>query len=70
VNFPFICNNIPAAPAYGVYNFQLMRYSRDYGSHHECLDRKEIFTATDNMLESGTQDSWEELQEEVSTSYI
>jgi hypothetical protein len=31
---------------------------------------KEIFTATDNMLESGAQDSWEELQEEVSTSYI
>ena len=28
VNFPFICNNIPAAPACGVYLSQLIRYSR------------------------------------------
>ena len=28
VNFPFICSNIPAAPAYGVYMSQLIRYSR------------------------------------------
>jgi hypothetical protein len=28
VNFPFICSNIPAAPAYGVYISQLIRYSR------------------------------------------
>ena len=27
VNFPFICNSIPAAPAYGVYVSQLKRYS-------------------------------------------
>jgi hypothetical protein len=27
VNFPFICNNIPATPAYGVYISQLIRYS-------------------------------------------
>ena len=26
VNFPFICNNNPAAPAYGVYISQLIRY--------------------------------------------
>jgi len=26
VNFPFICSNIPAAPAYGVYISQLIRY--------------------------------------------
>ena len=31
VNFPFICNNIPAAPAYGVYISQLKRYSRACG---------------------------------------
>ena len=29
VNFPFICNNNPAAPAYGIYISQLIRYSRD-----------------------------------------
>ena len=28
VNFPFICNNIPTAPAYGVYIYQLILYSR------------------------------------------
>ena len=27
VNFPFICSNIRAAPAYGVYISQLIRYS-------------------------------------------
>jgi hypothetical protein len=26
VNFPFLCSNIPAAPAYGVYISQLIRY--------------------------------------------
>ena len=29
VNFLFICSNIPAAPAYGIYLSQLIRYSRD-----------------------------------------
>jgi hypothetical protein len=37
VNFTFICNNIPAAPAYGVYISQLMRYSRTCGSYHDFL---------------------------------
>ena len=32
VNFPFICNNIPAAPAYGVYISQMMQYSSVCGS--------------------------------------
>jgi hypothetical protein len=31
VNFPFICSNIPAAPAYGVYTSLLIRYSRGCG---------------------------------------
>jgi hypothetical protein len=31
VNFPFICSNIPAAPAYGVYISQLIRCSRACG---------------------------------------
>jgi hypothetical protein len=29
VNFPFICSNIPAAPAYGVYISQFIRYFCD-----------------------------------------
>ena len=38
VNFPFICSNIPAAPAYGVYISQLIRYSRACGSYQDFLD--------------------------------
>jgi hypothetical protein len=33
VNFPFTCSNIPAAPAYGVYISQLIRYSRGSTKH-------------------------------------
>ena len=39
VNFPFICSNIPAAAAYGVYISQLIQYSRACGSYHDFLDR-------------------------------
>jgi hypothetical protein len=39
VNFPFICSNIPAAPVYGVYISQLIRYSRACGSYHDFPDR-------------------------------
>jgi len=38
VNFPFVCSNILAAPAYGVYTSQLIRYSRAFGSHQDFLD--------------------------------
>ena len=38
VNFPFICNNIPAAPPDGVNISQLIRYSRACGSYHDFLD--------------------------------
>jgi hypothetical protein len=40
VNFPSICSNIPAAPIYGVYISQLIRYSRPSGSYHDFLDSK------------------------------
>jgi len=33
VNFPFICGNIPAAPAYRVHISQFIRYSRASGSY-------------------------------------
>jgi hypothetical protein len=39
VNFLFICSNIPAAPAYGVYISQLIRYSRACGSYQYFLVR-------------------------------
>ena len=38
VNFPFICSNLPAAPAYEVYISQLIRYSRACGSYQDFLD--------------------------------
>ena len=44
VNFPFICYNIPAAPAYGVYISQLLRYSRACTSYHDFLDREMLLT--------------------------
>ena len=44
VNFPFICSNIPAAPAYGVYLSQLLRYSRACGSYQDFLDRGLLIT--------------------------
>jgi hypothetical protein len=39
VNLPFICSNIPAAPAYGVYISQLIRYFRACGSYQDFLDK-------------------------------
>ena len=44
MNFPFICSNIPAAPAYGVYIYQLIRYSRACGSYQDFLDRGLLLT--------------------------
>jgi hypothetical protein len=46
VNFPFICSNIPAAPVYGVYLSQLIRYSRACGSYQDFLDRGLLLTRT------------------------
>ena len=39
VNFPFICSNNPATPAYGVYISQMVRYSRPCGSYQDFLGR-------------------------------
>jgi hypothetical protein len=44
VNIPFICSNIPAAPAYGVYISQLIRYSRACGSYQDFHDRGLLLT--------------------------
>ena len=42
--FPFLSSNIPAAPAYGVYISQLIRYSSACISYHEFLDRGLLLT--------------------------
>ena len=44
VNIPFICSNIPAARAYGVYISHLKRYSRDCCSYQDFLDRGLLLT--------------------------
>jgi hypothetical protein len=44
VNFPFIYSNISAAPAYGVYISQMIRYSRACGSYQNFLDRGLLLT--------------------------
>ena len=40
----FLSSNIPAAPAYGVYIFQLIRYFRACISYHDFLDRGLMLT--------------------------
>ena len=44
VNFPFLSSNIPAAPEYGIYISQLIRYSRACISYHDFLDRGLLLT--------------------------
>jgi len=39
VNFLFICSNITAAPAYGLYISQLIRYSIACGSYQDFIER-------------------------------
>ena len=52
INFPNMCSNIPASPAYGVYISQLIRYARassnysDFLKHHLHL-KKFIFRYRD-----------------------
>jgi hypothetical protein len=51
-NFPFICSNIPAAPAYEVYISQMKRCSRACGSYHNFLDRGLLLAR--NQLNQGS----------------
>jgi hypothetical protein len=44
VNFPYLCSNIPASPAYGVYISQLIRYARACSTYHQFLVRCSLLT--------------------------
>ena len=44
VNFPFICSNISAAPAYGLYISPLIRYFKACGSYQDFLNRGLLLT--------------------------
>ena len=39
INFPNMCSNIPASPAYGVYISQLIRYTRSSSNYSDFLKR-------------------------------
>ena len=42
VNFPFLCSNIPSAPAYGVYVSQLVRYAIACCKFQDYVDRGKL----------------------------
>jgi hypothetical protein len=44
VNFPYLCSNIPASPAYGVNLSQLIRYARACSTYDQFLDRGSLLT--------------------------
>ena len=48
VNFPYICDYIPAVLAYGLYISQLIRYSGTCGFYHNLIDRWLLLTS--NLL--------------------
>ena len=39
VNFPYLCSNIPASPAYGVFVSQLIRYCRASSKYQDFVSR-------------------------------
>ena len=45
VNFPFLCSNIPASPAYGVFVSQLIRYGRACSSYDDFVHRSRLLTS-------------------------
>jgi hypothetical protein len=44
VSFPYLCSNIPAPPAYGVYISQLIRYVRACSTYDQFLVRGGLLT--------------------------
>jgi hypothetical protein len=44
VNFPYLCSNIPASPAYGVYILQLNRYARACSIYDQFLVQGSLLT--------------------------
>jgi hypothetical protein len=41
-DFPNMCSNIPASPAYGVYISQLIRYARASSNYSDYISMEEI----------------------------
>jgi hypothetical protein len=53
INFPYLCSNIPASPAYGEYISQLIRYARACSTYDQFLDRGNLLT--DKLMSQGFQ---------------
>ena len=54
VNFPYLCKNIPASPAYGVYISQLIRYARACSTYKFPV-RGNLLTDTGTLMSQGFQ---------------
>jgi hypothetical protein len=52
VNFPYLCSNISASPAYGVYISQLIRYARAYSTYDQFLVRGSLLL-TNKLMSQG-----------------
>jgi hypothetical protein len=53
VNIPYLCSNILASPAYGVYISQLIRYARACSTYDQFLVRGNLLT--DKLMSQGFQ---------------
>ena len=53
VNFLFRSNDIPSAPAYGVYIWQLIRYARAYSNYQDFMERGKMLNT--KFLSQGYQ---------------
>ena len=51
INFPNMCSNIPASPAYGVYISQLIRYARTISNYSDFL--KQHLYLRNRLLDQG-----------------
>jgi hypothetical protein len=49
INFPNMCSNIPASPAYGVYISQLIRYARASSNYSDFLKRHLYLRALEDI---------------------
>jgi hypothetical protein len=52
-NFPYLCSNNPASPAYGVYILQLIRYARACSKYDQFLIRGNLLTG--KLMSQGFQ---------------
>ena len=44
LDFPFLSRNIPSAPAYGVYVYQIVHYARSCCKYQDFVDRGKLLT--------------------------